>query len=138
MTEYNTYHGGSNPEFPHLQHIFTMLVNWDQIENILLPNIEKARAEPSFAKKVPSDHLDDITSKDSVPETKSNNVYEQPEAYDVIKDIKFRLNLPIHRSTSNASTINTLKYLFFHMKCGIYVMIRNGQLRYVHCYRGNE
>jgi hypothetical protein len=130
MTEYNTYHGGSNPEFPHLQHIFTMLVNWEQIENILLPNIEKAREEPSFARKIPRDYLNDITSKDSDPtKTKSNNVYENPEASDVIKDINYRLDLPIHESTTVASTLNTLKYLFFHMKCGIYVMIRNGQLR---------
>ena len=44
MAEYNTYHGGSNPENPNLMHIFTMLTSWDQIERILLPNIEKARA----------------------------------------------------------------------------------------------
>ena len=25
--------------------------------------------------------------------------------------------------------MNTLKYLFYHMKCGIFVMIRGGQLR---------
>ena len=110
-------------------HIFTMLVSWEQIETILLPNINKARAEPSFAKKVPRDHLNDVTSKDAKPEKTSENVYEQPAAYNVIKDVAFRLDLPIHRCTTNASTMNTLKYLFFHMKCGIYVMIRNGQVR---------
>lgn len=129
MTEYNTYHGGSNPEYPQLMHIFTMLVNWDQIENILLRNIEKARSEPSFAKKVTPDYLDSVDSKDAQTVHKSNNVYEQPEAYNVIKDIKFRLDLPIHRCTTIVSTLNTLKYLFWHMKCGIYVMIRDGKLR---------
>jgi Glycosyl transferase family 90 len=129
MTEYNTYHGGSNPEYPHLMHIFTMLVSWEQIETILLPAIEKARKERSFAKKVPRNHLEDITSPDAKPANLSNNIYEQPEAYNVIRDVKFRLNLPIHKCTSPVSTMNTLKYLFFHMKCGIFVMIRDGKLR---------
>ncbi|CAB9505004.1 KDEL motif-containing protein 2 [Seminavis robusta] len=129
MTEYNTHHGGSNPDYPHLMHIFTMLVSWEQIETILLPNIEKARKEPSTAEPVPRDHLDDITGEDCEPQRESNNIYEQPAAHNCIKDVLFRLNLPIHKCTTPQSTMNTLKYLFFHMKCGIFVMIRNGQLR---------
>lgn len=111
-------------------HIFTMLVSWKQIETILLPNIQKARKEISFAKKVPRDHLNDVTSKDAKPATTSDNVYEQPDAYNVIRDVTFRLDLPIHKCTTEQSTLNTLKYLFFHMKCGIYVMIRNGDVRW--------
>lgn len=153
MIEYNTYHGGSNPDYPQLMHIFTMLVSWEQIEKILLPNIDKARAEPSHAAKVPRDYLDNIkndqendsssqpqqqpeqapqpNSKEEEEKSKSKrpNIYEQPKAYNVIRDVKFRLDLPIHRCTTFKSTLNTLKYLFFHMKCGIYVMIRNGKLR---------
>ena len=49
MKEYHQNHGGSNPKYPHLMHIFTMLISWEQIETILLPNIEKARKEPSQA-----------------------------------------------------------------------------------------
>jgi len=30
MEEYNTHHGGSNPEQPHLMHIFTMLTSWER------------------------------------------------------------------------------------------------------------
>ena len=51
MREYVRNHGGSNPEFPHLQHIFTTLITWDQIERILLPAIHKARKESSSSKK---------------------------------------------------------------------------------------
>lgn len=40
-----------------------------------------------------------------------------------------RLDLPFHAEMTDASVMNTLKYLFFHMKCGIYVMIRGGRLR---------
>ena len=122
MVEYNTYNGGSNPEYPHLMHIFTLLISWQQIESILIPNIEKARKEPSFSKHVPHDYL-------KAPDPDSKNVYELPEAEEVIKEIQFRLDLPIHACTTPASTMNTLKYLFFHMKCGIYVMIRDGKLR---------
>mmetsp|Transcript_29881 Transcript_29881/g.50865 ORF Transcript_29881/g.50865 Transcript_29881/m.50865 type:complete len:687 (-) Transcript_29881:112-2172(-) len=124
MTEYNTHHGGSNPEQPHLMHIFTMLTNWEQIERILLPGIAKARAEPSFAKPVPRDYLVTEPSDNT-----SQNVYEQKDSWNVIHDINYRLNLPIHRCTTPASTTHTLKYLFYHMKCGIFVMIRDGKLR---------
>lgn len=129
MENYNKYRGGSNPDYPQLMHIFTMLITWEQIERILLPNIEKARAEPSFAKPVPREYLSKTTEGALPPESESKNIYESESARNVINDINFRLNLPIHRSTTPASTLNTLKYLFFHMKCGIYVMIRNGKLR---------
>lgn len=122
MVEYNTYNGGSNPQYPQLMHIFTLLITWDQVENILLPNIEKARKEPSFAKPIPKDYLKELSSN-------SKNIYEQKEAEEVVKEIAFRLDLPIHRCTTPASTGNTLKYLFYHMKCGIFVMIRDGKLR---------
>uniref|UniRef100_A0A6V2ELU9 Glycosyl transferase CAP10 domain-containing protein n=2 Tax=Ditylum brightwellii TaxID=49249 RepID=A0A6V2ELU9_9STRA len=142
MEDYNTYHGGSNPDNPRLMHIFTMLTSWDQVEKYLLPNIEKARKEPSFVKKVERDYLDDLedelvagvgTDQAEVGGegngTESNNAYENPPAYNVVRDVEFRLDLPIHKCTTPESTMNTLKYLFFHMKCGIFVMIRNGELR---------
>ena len=116
MEDYNTYNGGSNPEHPHLMHIFTMLISWHQIEKYLLPNITKARNEFSEQK---------FKSLEINPE----NIYEAIETENVRKDIEFRLDLPIHICTTPTSTIHTLKYLFFHMKCGIFVLIRNGQLR---------
>ena len=39
-----------------------------------------------------------------------------------------RLDLSIHREMCALSTINTLRYTFFHMRCGIYVMIRNNEV----------
>ncbi len=124
MKEYNTHHGGSNPEQPHLMHIFTMLTSWEQIEQILLPAIAKARSEPSFAKQIPREYMiEEPTNNDA------QNVYERQESWNVIRDINYRLNLPIHRCTTPTSTMNTLKYLFYHMKCGIFVMIRYSKLR---------
>lgn len=122
MTDYIRYHGGSNPDHPHLQHIITMLIGWEQIESILLPNIDKARKEPSFAKKVPRSY--GVESDDT-----SDNVFDHTAARPVVEAIAARLNVPFHRCTTPTSVMNTLKYLFFHMKCGIYVMIRNGKLR---------
>lgn len=122
MKHYNKYHGGSNPDFPHLQHIFTMLVGWKQIEKFLLPAIEKARKEPSDAPKVPRSYGD-------APDETCGNVYEKEETKEVMDAIAQRLDVPFHRCTTVISTLNTLRYLFFHMKCGIFVMIRNGQLR---------
>mgnify|MGYP003865582359 CR=1 FL=1 len=110
-----TNHSGSNPAQPHLQHMFTMLTDWSQVKNMLLSNIHKARREPS-------------TARDCHSSTKSN-AYQQPESNPVTLAIAARLDAPFHRQTTATSTWNTLQYLFFHMKCGIYVMIRNHQLR---------
>ena len=127
MKNYNLYNGGSNPDYPHLRHIFTTLISWEQVEEILLPAIEKARKEPSFAEKIPRDYA----SKKPTPEDDVNikNVYEQSLAQPVVDAIEFRLNQPFHKCTTPASTVNTLKYLFHHMKCGIFVMIRDHKLR---------
>jgi len=128
MENYNTYHGGSNPDLPHMMHIFTMLMSWDQIDRILLPAIEKARKEVSHnAAKVPRDYMED--NEETYAGPPSENVYEREESYNVVSDINLRLDLPFHKCLTPASTMNTLKYLFFHMKCGIYVMIRDGKLR---------
>ena len=127
MKDYNRYHGGSNPDYPHLQHIFTMLISWEQIEKILLPAIQKARKETSFAPKIPRSYGQ--APSNNTTRSPTNNVYEQPESSRVSEEIAKRLDVPFHRCTTPASVHNTLRYLFFHMKCGIYVMIRNGKLR---------
>jgi hypothetical protein len=131
VEEYNTNHGGSNPECPHLMHIFTTLTNWGQIERILLPGIAKARSEPSTARRIPRVYLTEEPSDDEQvnEDGAQRNVYEKKESWNVVRDINYRLNLPIHRCTNPISTMNTLKYLYHHMKCGIFVMIRNGKLR---------
>ncbi|KAH9196755.1 hypothetical protein AeNC1_001276 [Aphanomyces euteiches] len=102
---------GSNPDFPNLQHIFTMLVTWKQIETILFP------AMKMVDEKYPFEPV-----KESVRhENRFHNT-------DVEKGIAWRTELPFHRQTNRESTIHTLKYLFFHMRCGIFVMIRSGRV----------
>lgn len=120
--DYVLNHGGSNPDYPHLRQSCTTLITWEQIEKHLLPNIEKARKEPSKALKVPKEY-------GLKPDDNSRNIYERSTTKSVMDGINFRLDLPFHQSLTPESVNNTLKYLFEHMKCGIYVMIRNGKLR---------
>ncbi|ETV93176.1 hypothetical protein H310_12782 [Aphanomyces invadans] len=103
---------GSNPDFRNLQHIFTMLVTWRQIEDILLPAM-------SFVdEKYPFTPLTD-------PDVRDDNRFI---GTDVEKGIAWRMDLPFHRCTNRESTMHTLMYLFFHMRCGIFVMIRAGRV----------
>mmetsp|Transcript_9767 Transcript_9767/g.10855 ORF Transcript_9767/g.10855 Transcript_9767/m.10855 type:complete len:709 (+) Transcript_9767:45-2171(+) len=124
MKEYVKNHGGSNPDFAHLQHIFTTLITWDQIEHILLPAINKARTEKSLTCEK------EINNDDNDASTSNINIFEQSDAAKIVIDgINARLNLPFHQVTTPVSVLNTMRYLFFHMKCGIYVMIRNHKVR---------
>ena len=59
------------------------------------------------------------SSSSSTPTEANNPVYDY---------LKSRLDLPIHSIMNSTSTINTLTYLFNHMKCGILVMIRDNKL----------
>lgn len=42
--------------------------------------------------------------------------------------VESRLNLSIHKNRDADATMRTFHYLFYHMKCGIFVAIRNGKL----------
>jgi hypothetical protein len=93
MIDYNTHNGGSNPDYPHLQHIFTMLVGWEQIESILLPNIEKARKEQTFARKISRSYAT-AHRRDDADASSNVNIYESTEARVVVEEIAQRLNVP--------------------------------------------
>jgi hypothetical protein len=124
MKEYNASHGGSNPQYPHLQHIFTLIVGWEQISTILFPAIEKARLE----QQQELSHSSGATAA-STSESTNQNIYEQPECTSVVEAIEERLNVSFHRCTTVNSTLNTFKYLYYHMKFGIFVKIQNSELR---------
>ncbi|KAF1332211.1 Glycosyl transferase family 90 protein, partial [Globisporangium splendens] len=100
---------GSNPDYPMLQHVFSMLVDWKQIRDILIPKIEE------YDQRYPAEPPAEISA---------DNRFMHGEGIRVTEGVEYRVNLPFHRQTNRESTINTLKYLFFHMRCGIFVMIR--------------
>jgi hypothetical protein len=86
--------------------------------------------------QVLKDFVDDYNSSKSSEkaavkeeeEDDSEGAEGQPSPKDVYSYLTSRLDLPVHRRMNNYSAINTLKYLFFHMRCGIYVMIRNSEV----------
>jgi hypothetical protein len=60
------------------------------------------------------------------PDVSINDSKNTKKVYDKLKS---RLNLSIYDNITSYSVINTLKYLFYHMKCGIYVMIRDNKVQ---------
>jgi hypothetical protein len=147
----------SNPENEHLQHIFTFLTSWDQIEKYMLKKM---------------DEIDRSFPPRAAPPLSSNNVYaKEEEEYNhftsnnagggggdggladgniprsvvdggladgniprsvvdgVLDGLQQRLNYPLHERLNRQATMNTLSYLYNHMRCGIYVMIRSGKVR---------
>ena len=67
-----------------------------------------------------------------------SNIYLSSEQGEALQDddgsagiaayVRGRMNLPIHKILTSYSTINTLKYLYYHMRCGIVVSIRQNEL----------
>lgn len=108
----------SNPDYPNLTHSVSTLVSWSQIENYLFPMILKYENEPK--KSLPVKDIDLSSNRYYAKDSTTNPVFDY---------LLSRLNLPIHKGMSTISRMNTLNYLFYHMKCGIYIMIRNNELK---------
>jgi len=98
----------TNPKYPQCCHVFTTLCDWEQIETLLLPKIAFYRRKYPVEKPA---NLD-----------RSSNVFAQHPK--IVQNVLKRANLDFHAKTNEESTLNTLRYLFFHMRCGIFVMIR--------------
>ena len=148
--EFTTEHcrTGSNPDTPNLRHNITTLIDWDQIQKHLIPKIEEYDSKwppvyPVAGGVVPNNRYMDPTSAvyegcSKSPNEASTKMVDDGETSKAINDpdnankvyekLKSRLDLSVHRMMTKYSTINTLKYLFYHMKCGIYVMIRNNEV----------
>jgi len=114
----------SNPEVPHLKQIFTFLTTWDQIERHLLA--KRDEYDRRFPPSAPS----------TAEQTPEGNVFSSAggggavaEADGCTAALRARLELPIHSRLNRGSTVATLRYLFHHMRCGIYVMVRAGKMR---------
>ena len=105
----------SNPEHVHLQHICTILIGWKQVEKYLL---EKRN---EYLQRYP-----EASASSSIPDVNGGR-YRQ--VYPIRTATHVRLSSSPHRSLTPSSVVNTLKYLFFHMRSGLYVMIRNGNVQ---------
>eukprot|EP01038_Epipyxis_sp_PR26KG_P014521 gene14521-19494_t len=109
----------SNPDYPNLMHSVTTLVDWPQIEKYLIPKMIEYRM------KWPTTTFDQANS---INQNENENSKCDTNKNPILDYLKSRMELPIHRTMSVKSSMNTLKYMFFHMRCGIYVMIRNNRV----------
>lgn len=88
---------GSNPDRPHFKHIFTLVTTWDQVDRYILKRL--CRYPSSSPARPPLD-------------------------YRRYGEVESRLSLPLYRNRiSRKSMLNTLRYLFVHQRCGIFVKI---------------
>lgn len=114
----------SNPDENGLMHSITTLTSWSQIETYIIPKIKTYHCKLNAI-----DH-NDLSIKNNRFLSTSQNSSDSSESSgkSVYESFLSRLNLPIHRFMSPSSTYNSLKYLFYHMRCGIFVMIRNNEV----------
>lgn len=113
----------SNPEVfskkqPMCQVVSTF-VNWDQVKRFIL--------NPPIDQFLPWEDKNRLPLDENVFETALND--QSHPLYSISRQIESRLDLPFHRAITAESTANTLKYLFFHMRCGIYIKISNNRLQ---------
>lgn len=118
MLEYCQH--GSNPEELQLRQSVSTLTDWKQISSMLIPKYKEYFSRWPI---VPIPSNEQLTRNRfmsaSADKKKGGAVYDY---------LLSRLHLPIHNTLNTYSTLNTLNYLFTHMRCGIFVMIRNNEL----------
>lgn len=109
---------GSNPDDPNLRHSLSHLIDWEQVQKYLVEKlVKKHRAKPENG-KLQKKYL-----------RGKNTVYSAKEFKPVVNELISRLDLSFYSQTNSESTMNTLKYLFHHMRCGIFVCIRDNDLK---------
>lgn len=96
---------------PQMTQIVTFFVNWDQVIRYMLPKIAEYRSKYPFK-----------------PQTEALLAENQFRASALREALTKRLELPFHKELTAESTLNTLRYMFNHMRCGIFVMIRKNKL----------
>ena len=116
----------SNPDAKtkrHLQHLYTTLVGWDQVEKHLL------RKREEYIRRFPSEHssIGEVEKTSRVESSNHDNLFKYVD--DIKSNIEDRLQLPLHAAITPTAALNTLRYMYFHMRCGIYVMIRRGEVK---------
>jgi hypothetical protein len=103
----------TNPRYPQCQQLYTTLCDWEQVQSYLLDKIAHYRRK--YPASQAARELDERNSfKHGHPE--------------IVSSIRECLDLDFHAVTHEDATLNTLRYLFFHMRCGIYVMMRQSRL----------
>jgi hypothetical protein len=99
------------------------MTTWNQVKTVMFPKYceYNARWEPVYASAVnlSANRFVTVTEDKDIAEGRSLMAREY---------LLSRLDLSIHKRLSSVSMENTLNYLFHHMRCGIFGMIRNNKL----------
>lgn len=113
----------SNPEEPKLFHSISMLTTWKQIKTLMLPKYYEynAKWEPKRADSICLDNNKFVVVSNDTDVAQRRSLLAR-------EYLLSRLDLCIHQKLSSISMENTLNYLFHHMRCGIFGMIRNNKL----------
>jgi hypothetical protein len=112
----------TNPKYPECTQIYTTLCDWEQVQSMLLRKLAVNRAaypHQPLRRMV-------VLGAPGPGELPASNAFAREPG--ILKELTDRLNLPFHAATTEDSTLNTLRYLFVHMKCGLFVMIRRNRL----------
>lgn len=118
----------SNPDFRWFRHAISILVTWEQVKLYLVNYRFDRRTLPrALVPEVPRGSIKD--NPFFIHREKRNPSDERDRIYGAIAEqIIQRLELPFYRELSENSITNMLQYLFYHMRCGIFVSIKNNRL----------
>ena len=120
-------HSSPDENTPYFQHSITTFVGWNQIKTYLLPEMNKYYGD--FASLYAFDFASASASASVSVNTATKKSDEKKRDFDdLMRPVETRLNLSVHQSITKDSTIKTLIHLFKFMRCGILVMIRNGNV----------
>uniref|UniRef100_A0A7S3JW67 Glycosyl transferase CAP10 domain-containing protein n=1 Tax=Aureoumbra lagunensis TaxID=44058 RepID=A0A7S3JW67_9STRA len=104
----------SNPDRRHMTQMITTLVNWEQVQKYILEAREEYNAR--WPPRAP-------TSEEIREKILDKNIWTRDVQF-VDAEVKKRLSIEPHCAFRPGCVETTLKYLFWHMRNGIYVMIR--------------
>jgi hypothetical protein len=112
--KWSSYHTRcTNPKYPQCDQLYTTVCDWEQACDLILKPLAALRA------RLPHD-----PSSIDVP---AGNRFASSR--EMLVGLRSRTRLPVHEAATDESTINTLRYLFFHMRCGIFVAVRRSKVR---------
>ena len=95
----------SSPLHPRHHHSISVLTDWTQVQHFLWMERNKRIQQPPPSSR------------------KGRFAYAHPQKDTLLRSLHWE-----HYAMNDTAVLNTLHYLFFHMRCGIYVMIHNGEL----------
>ena len=101
----------TNPKYKHCDQIYTTVCDWEQACDLILKPLGRLRRTSPARPPAP------LPASSRFAGSKA-----------MLVGLRSRLRLPVHEAPTDESTVNTLRYLFFHMRCGIFVALRRGRV----------